>query len=165
MKASHLSLRNIEQVVRCVETLIIFEDKEKSTLLVLEQMIMVFLSFVYITDKKILMGLINKELMSSELLSFVDSDTLNIPGDNAKILDNIAKSFILILFSKLVRNQVIHIQGSGRVGMRQLMKNLLYKLELEPTFSIDDTGVAKDNCLYDYIDHTINNLLLFDIVK
>ena len=162
-----LSLRNIEQIVRCIETLIIFEDKEKSKLLVPEQIIMVFLSFVYITDKKLLINLINKELMSSELLGFINSEVLSIPRDERIIIDNIAKSFVSILFHKLVRHQVVSIQSDSGVTMPNLMKKLLYKLGLESEtgFLTDDTGIAKENYLYDYIDHTINNVLLFDIVK
>ncbi|MGO2340600.1 MAG: KAP family P-loop NTPase fold protein [Psychrobacter sp.] len=158
---SKLSLRNIEQIVRCIETLIIFEDKDKSKFLVLDQIIMVFLSFVYITDKKLLMNLINKELMASDFLNFMDSGILTIPDDN--ILNNATKSFVLILFSKLVRNQVISVKSSSGVEIQKLAQKILNGPHYD--LLIDNNGINSDSYLYSYIEHTINNLLLFDIVK
>ena len=158
---SKLSLRNIEQIVRCIETLMIFEDAEKSKLLVLDQIIMAFLSFVYITDKDVLMRLANKELMASEFLDFVSSGVLTISNDN--ILNNATKSFVLILFSKLVKNQVIRIQEGSGSAIQKLAQKILGGPHYD--LLIDNNGINSDSYLYKYIDHTINNLLLFDIVK
>ncbi|ERL56888.1 KAP family P-loop NTPase fold protein [Psychrobacter aquaticus] len=158
---SKLSLRNVEQIVRCIETLFVFEEKEKSKLLVLEQIIMAFLSFIYITDKGLLMSLANRDILASEFLGFMNSDILSIPSSN--ILDNPVKSFILILFNKIVRNQVVSIQSGSGVAIQKLAQKILdgphYNLLIE------NNGISNDSYLYNYIDHTINNLLLFDIVK
>ena len=59
---SKLSLRNIEQVVRCIETLIVFEDGEQSKSQIVEQILMVFLSFVYMMDKRLFQQIIIKEI-------------------------------------------------------------------------------------------------------
>jgi len=156
-----LSLRNIEQIVRCIETLIIFEDKEQSKLLVLEQIIMIFLSVVYITDKDLFMSLANRNLLSSEFLDFMNSDILSIPSSD--ILGNPIKSFILILFNKIIRNQVVNIRSNSGVAIQKLAQEILGS----PHYNllIDNNGISSDSYLYNYIDHTINNLLLFDIVK
>ena len=156
-----LSLRNIEQIVRCIETLVVFEDKEKSKSLNPEPLIMVFLSFIYISDKDLLMRLANKELVASDFLDFMSSSILTIPDEN--ILDNATKSFILILFSKLIRNQVIRVKSGNDLEIQKLVKKILDG----PcnNLLIDNNGINIDSYLYNYIDHTINNLLLFDIVK
>ncbi len=158
---SKLSLRNIEQIVRCVETLIIFEDEEQSKLLVLEQIIMIFLSVVYITDKDLLMSLANRNLLSSEFLEFMNSDILSIPSSD--ILGNPVKSFILILFNKIIRNQVVNIRSNSGVAIQKLAQEILGS----PHYNllIDNNGISSNSYLYNYIDHTINNLLLFGIVK
>ena len=156
-----LSLRNIEQVVRCIETLIVFEDKEKSKFLVLEQIVMVFLSVVYITDKDLFMSLANRNLLSSEFLDFMNSEILSIPSSD--ILGSPIKSFILILFNKIIRNQVVNIRSNSRVTIQKLAQEILGSSHYN--LSIDDNGISSDSYLYNYIDHTINNLLLFDIVK
>ncbi|MGP4734520.1 MULTISPECIES: KAP family P-loop NTPase fold protein [unclassified Psychrobacter] len=161
LNLSKLSLRNIEQIARCIETLIIFEDKDKSKSLNPERLIMVFLSFIYISDKDLLMRLANKELMATEFLGVVSSSVLDIPSDN--ILDNATKSFVLILFSKLVKNQVIRIQDGSGSEIQKLVKKILDRSDIN--LSIDYRGISDESYLYKYIDHTINNLLLFDIVK
>ena len=158
---SKLSLRNIEQIVRCIETLIIFEDKDKSKSLNPEPLIMVFLSFIYISDKDLFMRLANKELVASDFLDFMSSSILTIPDDN--ILDNATKSFILILFNKLIRNQVIRVKSGSGVEMQKLAKTILDGPH--NTLLIDNNGINSDSYLYNYIEHTINNLLLFKIVK
>lgn len=158
---SKLSLRNIEQIVRCIETLIIFEDKDKSKSLNPEPLIMVFLSFLYISNKGLLISLANKKLVSSDFLTFMDSSVLTIPDDN--ILDNATKSFILILFNKLVINQVIRVKSGSGIEIQKLAKKILDSPHY--TLLIDNNGISSDSYLYNYIDHTINNLLLFDIVK
>ncbi|MGP5211520.1 KAP family P-loop NTPase fold protein [Psychrobacter alimentarius] len=165
LDVSKLSLRNIEQVVRCIETLIVFEDKEKENLVVLEQIVMVFLSFTYISDKKLFMGLTTRDLMSSKFLVFMNSDIVDIPSEQVRILDNPVQSFILILFSKLVKNQVLRIEYNSTIATEKLIKELLNKLSPNATLLKDHTGIKKDSYIYNYIDHTINNLLLFDIVK
>ncbi|MGP4848155.1 hypothetical protein ACTXGQ_28935, partial [Marinobacter sp. 1Y8] len=149
------------QIARCIETLIIFEDKDKSKSLNPERLIMVFLSFIYISDKDLLMRLANKELMATEFLGVVSSSVLDIPSDN--ILDNATKSFVLILFSKLVKNQVIRIQDGSGSEIQKLVKKILDRSDIN--LSIDYRGISDESYLYKYIDHTINNLLLFDIVK
>jgi len=158
---SKLSLRNIEQIVRCIETLIIFEDKDKSKSLNPEPLIMVFLSFIYISDKDLFMRLANKELVASDFLDFMSSSILTIPDDN--ILDNATKSFILILFNKLIRNQVIRVKSGSGVEIQKLAKTILDGPH--NTLLIDNNGINSDSYLYNYIEHTINNLLLFKIVK
>ena len=158
---SKLSLRNIEQVVRCIETLIIFEDKDKSKSLNPEPLIMVFLSFIYISDKDLLMGLANKILVASDFLNFMDSSILTIPDDN--ILNNATKSFILILFDKLVRNQVIRVKSGSGSAIQKLAQKILGGPHYD--LLIDNNGINSDSYLYSYIEHNINNLLLFDIVK
>ena len=158
---SKLSLRNIEQIVRCIETLIIFEDEEQSKLLVLEQIIMIFLSVVYITDKDLFMSLANRNLLSSEFLDFMNSDILSIPSSD--LLGNPVKSFILIFFNKIIRNQVVSIRSNSGIAIKKLAQEILGSSHY--SIRIDNNGISSDSYLYSYIDHTINNLLLFDIVK
>jgi len=122
---------------------------------------MVFLSVVYITDKDLFMSLANRNLLSSEFLDFMNSEILSIPSSD--ILGSPIKSFILILFNKIIRNQVVNIRSNSRVTIQKLAQEILGSSHYN--LSIDDNGISSDSYLYNYIDHTINNLLLFDIVK
>jgi hypothetical protein len=76
---STLSLRNIEQVIRCIETLIVFEDKEKSQSYVIEQVLMVFLSFLYRLNNNVLEEIIYRRLDSSNFYSLISTRSFKLP--------------------------------------------------------------------------------------
>jgi len=164
VEIAHLSLRKIEQVVRCIETLIVFEDKEKSQQVIAEQTIIVLLSFIYIAREDLFINLINKEFLASDFLEFINSDVWRFPTDSRVFSLNIAKIFILLLFKNIVKNQLFNTINSPSGTLAQVAREVMRKMGIED-LSINDNGISPDSYLYDYIDHTINNLLLFDIVK
>lgn len=69
---SKLSLRNIEQIVRCIETLIIFENEDRSKEPIPEQIIMVLLSFTYMAKKELLEEITKGEIHISDFGSFFE---------------------------------------------------------------------------------------------
>jgi len=164
VEISHLSLRKIEQVVRCIETLIVFEDKEKSQQVIAEQTIIVLLSFIYIAREDLFINLINKEFLASDFLEFINSDVWRFPTDSRVFSLNIAKIFILLLFKNIVKNQLFSTINSQSGTLAQVARTIMSEMGIED-LSINDNGISRDSYLYDYIDHTINNLRLFEIVK
>jgi len=98
-----MSLRNIEQIVRCIETLVVFEDKEISQSPSGEQIIMVFLSFVYMIDKEILQQISKKNIISKDFLDFMGCTRLVLPKDYIIVEQNYVRSLILMIFDKLNR--------------------------------------------------------------
>lgn len=163
-----MSLRNIEQIVRCVETLVVFEDKEISQSPSSEQIMMVFLSFVYIIDKKILQQVSNKNIISKDFLDFMGCTRLVLPKDHIIVEQNYVRSLILMVFDKLNSNNNIYIpredQQTGNQG-QFILERILNKFNLESEKDPFFGYISEDSYIYNYVDHTINNLLLFDIVK
>ena len=163
-----MSLRNIEQIVRCVETLVVFEDKEISQSPSSEQIMMVFLSFVYIIDKKILQQVSNKNIISKDFLDFMGCTRLVLPKDHIIVEQNYVRSLILMVFDKLNSNNNIYIPredhqtgNQGQFILERILNKFNLESEKDPFFGY----ISEDSYIYNYVDHTINNLLLFDIVK
>lgn len=162
---SKLSLRNIEQVVRCIETLVVFEDKEKSQSVIVEQILMVFLSFVHMMDENLFKQFSNKGVVNKEFLDFMQCTRLVLPKDRPIVEQNYTRSLILMLFDKLNSNGNIYIPRDDYSQGEFILRNILIKISLEQEADIYSGYVKEDSYLHAYIDHTINNLLLFDIVK
>jgi len=163
-----MSLRNIEQIVRCIETLVVFEDKEISQSPSGEQIIMVFLSFVYMIDKEILQQISKKNIISKDFLDFMGCTRLVLPKDYIIVEQNYVRSLILMIFDKLNSNNNIFIPredhqtgNQGQFILERILNKFNLESEKDPFFGY----ISEDSYIYNYVDHTINNLLLFDIVK
>ena len=162
---SKLSLRNIEQIVRCIETLIIFEDEEQSRSRAVEQILMTFLSFVYMIDEELFKQISNKSVINNEFLDFTQCTRLSLPKNHLIVKQNYTRSLILMLFNKLNNQHNIYIPRDDSDQGEFILKNILNKIGLEQEADIYSGYVKEDSYIHTYIDHTINNLLLFDIVK
>ncbi|MFI8555455.1 P-loop NTPase fold protein [Psychrobacter sp. NPDC077938] len=163
---SELSLRKIEQTVRCIETLIIFEDKEQSKSQIVEQILMVFLSFVYMIDEEIFQEINNKEIDDVKFLHFTNASQLTV-SEYSSVEEVGLRDIISIIFNKYFGEECLYLP-TGHFDRRRAAQTLseildIYKFSAETDYLIK----FKDNnsYIYKYIDHTINNLLLFDIVK
>ncbi|MGP9692258.1 KAP family P-loop NTPase fold protein [Psychrobacter sp. AOP30-A2-5] len=163
---SELSLRKIEQTVRCIETLIIFEDKEQSKSQIVEQILMVFLSFVYMIDEGTFQEINNKEIDDVKFLHFTNASQLNV-SEYSSVEELGLRDIISIIFNKYFGQECLYLP-TGHFDRQRAAQKLseildIYKFSAETDYLIK----FKDNnsYIYKYIDHTINNLLLFDIVK
>lgn len=161
-----LSLRNIEQIVRCIETLVLFEDREQSKSPVVEQLIIVFLSFVYMMKANLLQEILNKEINESTFLSFINASNLSLPRDYQKMNNLRVNLIFLLIFNKYCLNSCIYMPTSnsreGRESLQMINNSLLKYNFIEETQRrtyLNSVYISK------YIEHTINNLLLFNIVK
>ena len=168
LEVGTLSLRNIEQIVRCVETLVVFEDKEQSQSPTVEQILMVFLSFVYMMDRKTFNQISNKNIVSKDFLDFMQCTRLVLPKDHVIVEQNYVRSLILMVFDKLTSNNNIYIpredHNQGNQG-QFILERILNKFHLQSEKARFFGYISEDSYLYKYIEHTTNNLLLFDIVK
>ncbi|WP_182407239.1 P-loop NTPase fold protein [Psychrobacter sp. GP33] len=168
INVSKLSLRNIEQIVRCIETLIIFEDEAQSQSPVVEQILMVFISFIYILNKDLLIQVSDKTVNSEIFFKFVGSQRLYLPRDVSVVRENYVRSLILVLFNTVNENNNIHIPRDDYSDSNQgneILRNMLSKIDLEKEAERYSGYISESSYLHAYIDHTVNNLLLFDIVK
>lgn len=164
-----LSLRNVEQIVRCVETLIVFEDKEQSKSLIVEQILMVFLSFVYMIDRQLLDEISAKEIIQISSINFVNSSSIILPTPQ-RVFTNLNTAHLLgIILNKYLSRDFLNIPDSNdwfkyEEAAKQLsafLKSYNFHSETASLASVQDNN----SYIYKYIDHTINNLLLFDVVK
>ncbi|WP_201512117.1 KAP family P-loop NTPase fold protein [Psychrobacter alimentarius] len=155
-----LSLRNIEQIVRCVETLVVFEDnKEQSQSLIVEQILMVFLSFVYMMDKDLLKQIIKRSIHSDKFLGFTNNSRLDMTSSHVRsetLIDLSVKHLFIIIFEKIFTSSFLDLPIST-IDRQSVMDHI--GVSLSKYDYIDDAHCDR------YIKQTINNLLLFDIVK
>ncbi|WP_352259578.1 P-loop NTPase fold protein [Psychrobacter sp. TB55-MNA-CIBAN-0194] len=162
-----LSLRKIEQTVRCIETLTIFENEEQSKSPIVEQILMVFLSFVYMMDEGIFQEINNKEIDDVNFLRFTNASQSTVSEYEYSVEDLELKDIISIIFNKYFGQECLFLPTNyfDRQRATQRLGEFLaiYKFGAETNYLMK----FKDNnsYIYEYIDHTINNLLLFDIVK
>lgn len=165
---SKLSLRNIEQIVRCIETLIIFEDNSKSRNAEVEQLLIVFLSFAYIANKKLFEQIRDNSIQASDILSFSSCEEIYL-ASNSSILERYPTKFlILLIFQNLIEDTFIHIlnnDGTMDHGSSLLIDRMLNRFNFMQEMNPSSYRVIQSSYIYKYIEHTINNLLLFDIVK
>ncbi|WP_284719846.1 KAP family P-loop NTPase fold protein [Psychrobacter pocilloporae] len=162
---SNLSLRNIEQIVRCIETLTIFENEEQSKSPIVEQILMVFLSFVYMMDKELFNQLSNNKVVNKDFLDFMQCTRLVLPTDRPIVQQNYTRSLTLMIFNKLNNHRNIHISEDNSYNGKDILRGIMSKISLEEEADIYSSCVKEDSYVHAYINHTINNLLLFDIVK
>ena len=162
-----LSLRKIEQTVRCIETLIIFEDKEQSKSQIVEQILMVFLSFVYMMDEGIFKEINNKEIDDVKFLHFTNASPFTVSEQEYSVKNLGLRDMISIIFNKYFGQECLYLPTDyfdHRHAVKILSETLdIYKFGAETDHLIK----FKDNnsYIYDYIDHTINNLSLLNIIK
>lgn len=164
----HLSLRNIEQIVRCIETLIIFEDNSKSRNAEVEQLLIVFLSFAYIANKNLFEQIRDNSIQASDILSFSSCEEIYLASDSSIVEKYPTKFLILLIFHNLIEDTFIHIlnyDGTMDHGSSILIDRMLNKFNFMQEMNPSSYRVIQSSYIYKYIDHTINNLLLFDIVK
>lgn len=161
-----LSLRNIEQIVRCIETLAIFEDKTISQSFVVEQILIVFLSFVYMMDKNLLQAILSKKVDKEDFLLFINTTTLNLPKDYAKMNDLDINILILLILNSRCVKPCLYIPTRDSTERRDSFR-MINQSVIKYNFVEKSQRATHLNSAYinKYIDHTINNLLLFDIVK
>lgn len=162
-----LSLRNIEQTVRCIETLIVFEDKEQSKSQTVEQILMFFLSFIYMMDKGLFQQIISKEINEDKFIKFINSSQINFNDRITRSQDLQTESLILIVFSKYLPENCFYLPEDYFQLERTL--KIISAFLLNYQFHNETSNLvnwkSNNSYIYNYIDHTINNLLLFDIVK
>ena len=168
VKIAHLSLRKVEQVVRCIETLIIFEDNSKSRNPEVEQLLIVFLSFAYIANKNLFEQIRDRNIQVTDILKFSSSsEEIYLPNDQS-ILENFpTKFFILLILHGLSKDDFIHTttyDGKMDHHISRLVEHILKDFDFIQE-SNSTHHIVNSSYIYKYIDHTINNLLLFDIVK
>ncbi len=157
---SKLSLRNIEQVVRCIETLVVFEDKYKSKSSIVEQILMVFLSFVYMMDQDLLNQIITRNINPTKFSDFISSSRLDMrhPHSRSAILNNLSvKHLFLITFDKYFMNSFLDLP-SGTIDRQSVERDIQTSLVNKYTY-VSETHSDE------YVEQIINNLLLFDIIK
>lgn len=162
-----LSLRNIEQTVRCVETLVVFENPELSQSPIPEQIIMVFLSFVYMMDKNLFKGITNKKVNDSNFLNFISTKRFElVQNENPKQNLELNK-LITLIFNRYFSNNCINLP-TGHFDKEDALRTLsryLERYDLNNSISEIINRKHPNSFIHNYIDHTINNLLLFDIIK
>lgn len=154
-----LSLRNIEQIVRCVETLVVFENIERSKSLTIEQILMVFLSFVYMMDKDLLNQIVTRHINPTKFSNFIRGTRLDMrqPYYRSDILNDLSvKNLFLIAFDKYFVNSFLDLPSST-------IDQQAVKAHIQ--ISLAKYDYVSDMHNDEYINHIINNLLLFDIVK
>ncbi|MGB2784770.1 KAP family P-loop NTPase fold protein [Psychrobacter sp.] len=161
---SKLSLRNIEQIVRCIETLIIFENEERSKEPIPEQIIMVLLSFTYMAKKELLEEITKGEIPISDFGSFFKYKYIDLPSNIESLPDNHLGFFINLLFKKFLNTNIITINHISAIVQQRMISEAFNHLHIQNEIE-NSKYISNSSYLYDYIDHTINNLLLFDIVK
>lgn len=159
-----LSLRNIEQIVRCIETLIIFENEDRSKEPIPEQIIMVLLSFTYMTKKELLEEITKGEIHISDFGSFFKYKYIDLPNNIESLPDNHLGFFINLLFKKFLNTNIITINHISAIVQQRMISEAFNHLHIQNEIE-NSKYISNSSYLYDYIDHTINNLLLFDIVK
>lgn len=162
-----LSLRKIEQTVRCVETLIIFEDKEQSKLRIVEQILIVFLSFVYMIDEGIFQEINSKEIDDVKFLHFTNASPFTVSEQESSVKDLGLRDMISIIFNKYFGQECLYLP-TDHFDHRRAVKILSETLEIYK-FGVETDHLIKfkdnNSYIYKYIEHTINNLSLFEIVK
>ena len=154
-----LSLRNIEQIVRCIETLVVFENIERSKSLTIEQILMVFLSFVYMMDKDLLNQIVTRHINPTKFSNFIKGTRLDMrqPYYRSDILNNLSvKNLFLIAFDKYFVNSFLDLPSST-------IDQQAVKAHIQ--ISLAKYDYVSDMHNDEYIKQIINNLLLFDIVK
>ncbi len=161
---SKLSLRNIEQIVRCIETLIIFENEDRSKEPIPEQIIMVLLSFTYMAKKELLEEITKGEIHISDFGSFFEYKYIDLPNNIESLPDNHLGFFINLLFKKFLNTNMITINHISAIVQQRMISEAFNHLHIQNEIE-NSKYISNSSYLYDYIDHTINNLLLFDIVK
>ncbi|WP_198336715.1 KAP family P-loop NTPase fold protein [Psychrobacter celer] len=168
VKIAHLSLRKVEQVVRCIETLIIFEDNSKSKNPEVEQLLIVFLSFAYIANKNLFEQIRDRNIQVTDILKFSSSSEEIYLQNDQSILENFpTKFFILLILHGLSKDDFIHTttyDGNMDYHISRLVEHILKDFDFIQE-SNSTYHIVNSSYIYKYIDHTINNLLLFDIVK
>lgn len=164
VKISDLSLRNIEQVVRCIETLIVFEGKEQSKEPIPEQILMVLLSFTYIAKKELLEEIIKGEIQISNFASFFKYKSIDIPNGIESLPNNHLGFFINLIFKNSLQRNIITINNISTLVHKEMLLNAFDNLHIRDEIE-NSRYLSNSSYLYKYIDHTINNLLLFEIVK
>ncbi|CAM3611158.1 ATPase AAA [Psychrobacter glaciei] len=167
LNVGKLSLRNIEQIVRCIETLIIFEDKEQSKSRIVEQILMVFLSFVYMIDKGIFQEIISKEINEDRFMKFINSPEMYFQDRTPRAQEFQTKSIILIIFSKYLPENCFYLPDDYLKFERavKIISDFLLKYQFHNETNNLVNGKNNNSYIYKYIEHTINNLQLFEIVK
>lgn len=169
LDVGELSLRNIEQIVRCIETLIIFEDKEQSQSPTVEQILMAFLSFIYMMDKKLLDEIANKKINQTISINFINSSKITLPMSQ-RIFEIMDTSHLLtIILNKYLDESYLNLPDPNdwikyESAGKQLY-SFLSKYDLHGEVSLIANGKDSNSYIYAYINHIINNLLLFNIVK
>jgi len=162
-----LSLRNIEQVVRCIETLIVFEDEEQSKSQIVEQILIVFLSFVYMMDKELFQQIISKEINEDKFIKFINIAQINFHDRITRSQDLQTESLILIVFSKYLPENCFYLP-EDYFQLERTLKTISEFL-LNYQFHNETNNLvnwkSNNSYIYNYIDHTINNLSLLNIVK
>lgn len=154
-----LSLRNIEQIVRCIETLVVFENIERSKSLTIEQILMVFLSFVYMMDKDLLNQIVTRHINPTRFSNFIKGTRLDMrqPYYRSDILNDLSvKNLFLIAFDKYFVNSFLDLPSST-------IDQQAVKAHIQ--ISLAKYNYVSDMHNDEYIKQIINNLLLFDIVK
>ena len=130
---------------------------------------MVFLSFVYMMDKQLLDEIANKKINQTISINFINSSKITLPISQ-RIFEIMDTSHLLtIILNKYLDESYLNLPDPNdwikyESAGKQLY-SFLSKYDLHGEVSLIANGKDSNSYIYAYINHIINNLLLFDIVK
>ena len=169
LDVGRLSLRKIEQIVRCIETLIIFKNEEQTKSLTVEQILMVFLSFIYMIDRNLLDEITNKIINNTGSIKFINSSKVSFPTSQQIIGLYKTSHLLTIILNKYLSGSYLNLPDSNDwlkyEDSGKQLNSFLSKYNFHTETSMFASGEDNNSYIYSYIDNTINNLMLFDIVK
>ena len=113
LNVSELSLRKIEQIVRCIETLVIFEDEEQIHSPVVEQIMMVFLSFIYMIDRELLNEILKQNINRTTSINFINTSQLTFPTSRNVIANSSTDSLLVIILNKYLDGSYLTLPDSN----------------------------------------------------
>lgn len=125
---------------------------------------MVLLSFTYMTKKELLEEITKGEIHISDFGSFFKYKYIDLPNNIESLPDNHLGFFINLLFKKFLNTNIITINHISAIVQQRMISEAFNHLHIQNEIE-NSKYISNSSYLYDYIDHTINNLLLFDIVK
>ena len=119
-------------------------------------------------NKKLFNQISNRGIVSKDFFVFMQCTRLVLPENHLIVEQNYVRSLILVVFNKLNSNSNIYIPiEDHRIGNQGefILERILNKFNLESEKDRFSSYISEDSYIYDYVDYTINNLSLLNIVK
>ena len=95
---------------------------------------------------------------------FFKYKSIDLPSDIKSLPNNYLGFFINLLFKKILNANIITINHISTVVDERILLEAFDHLHIQNEIE-NCRYISNSSYLYGYIDHTISNLLLFDIVK